>query len=151
VDLAELVEVCRTAHAAVAEAAGVALTAGASGPVDVVADPDRLRQVLGNLIRNAIAATAPGGRVELLAGMSGDRATAGVRDTGRGVAPEDLPHLFDRLWRADRARTGTARDGGGSGLGLAIARQIVADHGGTIDVTSAVGVGTTVTVSLPVR
>lgn len=149
VDLTELVEVCRTAHAAVAEAAGVVLTAVASGPAGVVADPDRLRQVLGNLIRNAVAATPPGGRVTLSVGVIDDRAIVQVRDTGRGVAPEDLPHLFDRLWRADRARGGADRSRGGSGLGLAIARQIVTDHGGTIDVTSTVGVGTTVTVSLP--
>ena len=156
VDLAELVEVCRTAHGAVADAAGVDLTADTHGPVEVVGDPDRLRQVFGNLLRNAVAATPPGGRVTLSLGRSGDCATIEVTDTGRGVAPEDLPHMFDRFWRADRARTSAdrARTGadrartGGSGLGLAIARQIVTDHGGTIDVTSAVGVGTTVTIRL---
>ncbi|WP_408997087.1 sensor histidine kinase [Streptomyces europaeiscabiei] len=69
-----------------------------------------------------------------------------VRDTGKGIPAKDLPHLFDRFWWADAAR---GRTTGGSGLGLSIARQIVTDHGGTIDVRSAVGVGTTFTVVLP--
>ncbi|GAA1768463.1 sensor histidine kinase [Luedemannella helvata] len=146
VDLAELVEVCRTAHAAVADTARVSLTVSADSPVEVEADPDRLRQVIGNLVRNAIAATPAGGRVAIDSRVVGQLAIVEVRDTGRGIAPEDLPHVFDRLWRADNAR---ARSGGGSGLGLAIAWRIVTDHGGTIQVASTVGQGTRVTVSLP--
>ncbi|NUR73341.1 MAG: HAMP domain-containing histidine kinase [Hamadaea sp.] len=144
VDLAELAETVRTAHSAVAEAAGLALDLRHHAEVTIDADSDRLRQVLGNLIRNAIAATASGGRITLT--ISADSATAylEVRDTGRGIAPADLTHVFDRLWRGD-----PARGRGGTGLGLAIARQIVSDHGGRIDVVSTVGVGTAFTVSLP--
>jgi two-component system, OmpR family, sensor histidine kinase BaeS len=69
-----------------------------------------------------------------------------VADTGTGIAPAALPHVFDRFWRADSAR---GRRTGGSGLGLSIARQIVTDHGGTITVASKLGVGTTFTITLP--
>ncbi len=146
VDLSELAETCRTAHGAVAEAAGIALRVDAQAPVGVYADPDRLRQVLGNLIRNAVAATQPGGTITLtVRGLDG-LALIQVSDTGRGMAEQDLPHVFDRFWRADTAR---GRGSGGSGLGLAIARQIVTDHAGRIDVTGRLGAGTTFTVGLP--
>jgi len=155
VDLAELLETCRTAHLARAEADGVALTvhieqSEASGnavpAVLVRGDPDRLRQVLGNLITNALRATSSGGSVSLHANRSGDTAVIRVADTGTGIEPEALPYIFDRFWRADPAR---GRRSGGSGLGLAIARQIVIDHGGTIAVESQVGIGTTFTITLP--
>ncbi|MEV7889991.1 sensor histidine kinase [Streptomyces sp. NPDC002817] len=152
VDLRDLLEAGRTAHRAQAEAAGVALELQAPGPVIVTADPDRLRQVVGNLVGNALRATAAGGTVTLALlpqGLAqGEPAVAEmeIRDTGRGIAAEDLPHLFDRFWRADASR---GRATGGSGLGLSIARQIVTDHRGTIEVRSAVGVGTTFRVSLP--
>lgn len=146
VDLRDLLETCRTAHQAKARDAGVTLAVEAPAPVHVVADADRLRQVLGNLVGNALRATAPGDTVTLALEGHGDRATVRVTDTGRGIPGEDLPHLFDRFWRADPAR---GRATGGSGLGLSIARQIVTDHRGTIDVASAVGAGTTFTVALP--
>jgi two-component system sensor histidine kinase BaeS len=84
--------------------------------------------------------------VTLALGVRGERAAVEVRDTGTGIPAEDLPHLFDRFWRADQAR---GRATGGSGLGLSIARQIVTDHGGTIEVRSEVGAGTVFTVLLP--
>ncbi|WP_405526535.1 ATP-binding protein [Streptomyces canus] len=145
VDLRELLEAAGTAHRAQADAAGVALRLEAPRPVDVIADADRLRQVVGNLVGNALRATAPGGTVTLALGRHGDLALLEVRDTGKGIPAEDLPHLFDRFWRADAAR---GRATGGSGLGLSIARQIVTDHQGTIAVESTVGVGTTFTVTL---
>ncbi|TDB81676.1 cell wall metabolism sensor histidine kinase WalK [Micromonospora sp. KC721] len=145
VDLAELLETCRIAHQAVADAAGVLLLASAAGPTLVNADPDRLRQVLGNLVTNALRATAAGS-VTLTATQAGAQAAITVADTGTGITPEHLPYVFDRFWRADAAR---GRSTGGSGLGLAIVRQIVADHGGTVSVASELGVGTTFEIRLP--
>lgn len=145
VDLAELLETCRTAHHARAEAARVSLRVEAQ-PVAVHADPDRLRQVVGNLVTNALRATAAGGSVRLVASHTHTQAVVQVIDTGSGIAPDALAHVFDRFWRADAAR---GRRTGGSGLGLAIARQIVTGHRGTITVASEVGVGTTFTITLP--
>jgi two-component system sensor histidine kinase BaeS len=105
-----------------------------------------LRQVLGNLIRNAVAATRAGGRITVTVRAGLTTASVAVADTGSGIAAEDLPHLFDRFWRADSAR---GRASGGSGLGLAIARQIVTNHGGTISATSRPGHGTVFTITLP--
>ncbi|MFF0017810.1 sensor histidine kinase [Streptomyces sp. NPDC005374] len=147
VDLRELLDTCRTAHQTQAETAGVALRLQAPGPVTVTADPDRLRQAVGNLLGNALRATAAGGTVTLTVAPRGELAVVEVRDTGGGIAAEDLPHLFDRFWRADPSR---GRATGGSGLGLSIARQIVTDHRGTIEVRSTTGVGTTFTIALPV-
>ncbi|MEU6102263.1 sensor histidine kinase [Streptomyces flaveolus] len=146
VDLRELLDTSRTAHLAQAETAEVALELAAPQPVRVTADPDRLRQAVGNLLGNALRATGPGGTVTLALGVRGGRATMEVRDTGTGIPAEDLPHLFDRFWRADPSR---GRATGGSGLGLSIARQIVTDHGGTVEVRSEVGAGTVFTVLLP--
>jgi two-component system sensor histidine kinase BaeS len=145
VDLAELLETCRTGHRPLAESEGVSLTVRGE-PVVVHADPDRLRQVIGNLITNALRATAAGGGVALSANRSGDRGIVRVVDTGTGIPAEALPRVFDRFWRADPAR---GRSTGGSGLGLAIARQIVTDHLGTITVASEPGRGTTFTITLP--
>ncbi|GLF97242.1 sensor histidine kinase [Streptomyces yaizuensis] len=148
VDLRDLLETCRSAHRARAEGAGLALVVEApvaDVPVLVNADADRLRQVVGNLVGNAIRATDRGGSVTLLLVPHGELAIVCVRDTGSGIPADDLPHLFDRFWRADAAR---GRQTGGSGLGLSIVRQIVRDHGGTVDVESTVGVGTTFTVTL---
>ncbi|QKW39693.1 HAMP domain-containing protein [Actinomadura sp. NAK00032] len=146
VDLRELLETARTAHRAQAEAAGVALRLEAPEPVLVTADPDRLRQVVGNLMSNALRATGAGGSVTLALASRDGSAVVEVRDTGTGIAAADLPRLFDRFWRADASR---GRATGGSGLGLSIARQIITDHGGTIEVRSEVGAGTTFTIALP--
>jgi two-component system sensor histidine kinase BaeS len=146
VDLAELLETCRTAHHARAETAKVRLMLDAPAPVYAHADPDRLRQVLGNLVTNALRATSPGGQVTLRVTGDLDCTTMQVIDTGSGIAANDLPQIFDRFWRADAAR---GRTTGGSGLGLAITKQIVTDHHGSIMVNSTVGVGTMFTITLP--
>ncbi|MDO0926992.1 ATP-binding protein [Streptomyces sp. TG1A-8] len=146
VDLRELLEAGRTAHRARAGTAGVALELRVPHPVHVLGDPDRLRQVVGNLLGNALRATGAGGTVTLVLSRRRGSAVVEVRDTGTGIPEADLPHLFDRFWRADPSR---GRATGGSGLGLSIARQIVTDHGGTIDVRSTVGAGTTFTITLP--
>jgi signal transduction histidine kinase len=145
-DLADLVSTGATAHRAVAAEAGIALTVDAPHPVWVEADSDRIRQVLGNLLSNAIRYTDQGGHVLLKVRAENDEAVLTVQDTGVGIAPGDLPHVFDRFWRADPARQ---RATGGTGLGLTIAHRIVTDHGGRIDVTSRPHIGTTFVVRLP--
>ena len=102
-------------------------------------DPDRVRQVLANLLDNALRHTPAGGRVTVQAlPHNSDGVLISVRDTGPGIAPADLPHVFDRFYRGDRSR---ARSSGGTGLGLAIARSLVQAHGGRMWVESAPGKG----------
>jgi two-component system OmpR family sensor kinase/two-component system sensor histidine kinase BaeS len=108
-------------------------------------DPDRLDQALLNLVSNALRHTPVGGRVTLAAQKAPDGVELLVADSGAGIDPADLPFVFDRFWRGDRAR---AR-GGSAGLGLPIARRLVEAHGGRIEVSSRPGVGTTFTVWLP--
>jgi signal transduction histidine kinase len=119
----------------------------ATDPVDVLGDGDRLHELVVILVENALHYTPPGGRITLrIERVGSDCVRLVVRDTGQGIAPEHLPHLFERFYRADPAR---GRGSGGSGLGLAIARTIVETHRGEITVDSTVGVGTTITVTLP--
>ena len=146
VDLADLVGVGATLHRAVAAEAGIALTVDVPAPVWVEADPDRLRQVLGNLLTNAIRYTDAGGHVLVRVREEAGQAVMIVQDTGVGMSPQDLTRVFDRFWRADPARQ---RATGGTGLGLTIAHRIVTDHRGRIEVTSRPGEGTTFTVRLP--
>jgi signal transduction histidine kinase len=109
----------------------------------VHADRDRIDQVLGNLIGNAVRFTPEGGRVRVGAGQDGEWVRFSVADTGVGIDPADLPHVFDRFWQAKRSRDG------GAGLGLAIARGIVAAHGGKMWVKSERGSGSTFFFTLP--
>ncbi|MCM4082829.1 sensor histidine kinase [Paractinoplanes hotanensis] len=145
-DLAELAAAGVTAQLAVAATAGVTLEVEAAAPVWVSADQDRMRQVLGNLLTNAIRYTDRGGRVAVRARAEAGEAVLSVEDTGVGIAPGDVPHVFERFWRADPARQ---RATGGSGLGLTIAQRIVTDHGGRIEVVSRPHLGTTFTVRFP--
>jgi two-component system cell cycle response regulator len=109
-------------------------------------DPARLREAVGNLIANAIKYTPPGGRVELSLARDATGTTIGLRDNGPGIAPDELPNLFDRY---RRGRAGRA-NGEGTGLGLSWAREVVRMHGGTLGVQSALGQGTRFTIRLPV-
>jgi signal transduction histidine kinase len=113
----------------------------------VQADRDRLAQVMGNLLSNALRYVPQGGHVAVQVTERGSEVVVAVADDGPGVPPEDLPHLFERFWRGDRARR---RIMGGSGLGLAIARHIVKAHGGRMWVHSVEGEGSTFTFTLPV-
>ncbi len=110
-------------------------------------DKDRLRQVLINLISNAIHYTPQGGEVAVSLSKAGDMARFIVRDTGPGIPAKDLPHIFDRFYRTEKARTRSKTSG--FGLGLSIVNAIVDHHGGQIDVDSVEGKGTTFTVLLP--
>ena len=110
------------------------------------ADPDRLTQVLRNLVRNAVTHTNPGDQVIVTARAHDHQLELAVSDTGPGIPPDELEHIFERFRRVDRSRS---RDRGGSGLGLAIARAIVEAHGGQIHAESTVGSGATFRIDLP--
>lgn len=150
------------AHRAAAEQAGLTLTVICRKPVEFTADGARLRQALGNLVGNAIRYTPAGGQVILRAeravppdrrGEPGDldvdSVDIEVADTGLGIPPEQLPHVFDRFWRTEHSRS---RLSGGSGLGLSIARHMIEAQGGQINVHShPQGGGTVFTIRMPVR
>lgn len=147
VDLgALLADAARSAHVRAATA-GMEVVVDVADGLVLTGDRERLRQVADNLLENALQHSG-GSRVTLTARRSERDAVLEVRvaDDGVGVRAEDVPHLFDRFWRADRSRT---RGTGGSGLGLAITRELVELHGGTIEVTSTPGRGTELVVTLP--
>lgn len=111
----------------------------------VRADEDRLQQVLLNIVDNALKFTHPGGRVEILASSEGQEAVLiQVCDTGQGIPPDALPHVFDRFYRADSSRSRSPQHVGGNGLGLAIAKELIEAQGGSITIESKPGEGTTV-------
>jgi two-component system OmpR family sensor kinase len=170
-DVVEVVQTTLANLAVAAEAKGVRLATDlANGLPPVLADPDRLAQIMRNLLSNALRHTPEGGQITVSATTYNERYElneAAVRivvaDTGEGIPPDDLPHIFDRFWRADRSRTREtvgpsiprqARDGTssgrGSGLGLAIARHLVRAHGGQMGVESEVGQGSRFWFTLPV-
>lgn len=109
-------------------------------------DRERIEQVIMNIVSNAIKYTPDGGRIELKAGASDGRVWLIVRDNGIGIPEKDLPRLYERFYRVDKARS---RQSGGTGLGLSIAKEILSQHEGSIHIDSVYGEGTTVTISLP--
>lgn len=144
-DLAALAESCVQLVRPLAEARSIELKT-VLNPTSQCADAGRLRQVLVNLLDNAIHYNYERGSIEVRVSREGEVAVLQVADTGRGIAPEHLPHIFKRFYRADQARTSSEHR---SGLGLAIVHSIVEAHGGTIAVESRLGLGTTFTVRLP--
>lgn len=146
VDIVELAEWEVRAFLPQGATQGIELRLDAPSPVrPVLVDAGRIRQVLGNLIRNALAHTASG---SIVVGVRqrDDAAVLTVTDTGKGIAPDDLEHIFERFYRVDKARS---RRAGGTGLGLTIARELVRAHGGAIAAESTVGKGTTFSITLP--
>jgi len=132
----------------VAEERGITLTISADQPAETYANPVDLRRLLSNLLDNAIRFTPSGGAVDVRTVAAGETVTLEVADTGVGIAPRDLEHVFDRFFKADPARThGSGIRSGG--LGLSICRSIADSCGGTIGIASRVGEGTTVTVRFP--
>ena len=147
VDPAALLERAGLAYMVQAEGQGLTLRVDSAPDLPSIAvDTDRMAQVLNNLVSNALRYTARGG-ITLSADADERAVRLRVQDTGNGIAPTDLPNVFDRFYRADASRQ---RATGGSGLGLAIAKAIVEAHGGTIAAASIVGEGTTFTIALPV-
>lgn len=149
VDLREIMAEAAETGGMLAEAAGITVTVESpEHPVVVPVDRTRIRQALLNLVTNAVKYTAAGGRVMLGLAERDQQVVLEVRDTGIGIAPGDVPHVFDRFWRADPARTRMG-ESAGTGLGLAITKWIAEAHGGSITVQSRPGRGTIFTISLP--
>ncbi|MFC4508146.1 MULTISPECIES: sensor histidine kinase [Streptomyces] len=142
----ELVAQVVSAHSARAENSGIRLHAHTDPGLWLHADPVRMRQALGNLVSNALRHTPADGTVTVTAWPADDLAVLSVEDTGSGIAPEDLSHVFERFWRAEKSRS---RHTGGSGLGLSIVRQLVEEHGGTVTADSRPGDGAVFTLWLP--
>ena len=113
---------------------------------DVNGDRERIEQVITNIVSNAVKYTPDGGRIDLTVGTSGPNVFVRVRDNGIGIPEKDLPRLFDRFYRVDKARS---RESGGTGLGLSIAQEILNQHKGHIEIASEYGKGSTVTITMP--
>jgi two-component system, OmpR family, sensor histidine kinase BaeS len=145
VDLDEIVLACIARIADRCEARGVALEDHVSR-ARVEGDPERLAQVVDNLLSNALRYTHAGGRIVVALRADGDAAVVEVADTGIGIAPEDVTRIFDRFWRGPEARALAA---GGSGVGLALVADLVCAHDGRVDVASRPGRGSSFTVRIP--
>ncbi|NNJ09972.1 HAMP domain-containing protein [Chloroflexales bacterium ZM16-3] len=144
-DPAGLIESAVARMAAQATQRGISLHTDLPPDLPTISvDTGRIEQVMLNLLQNALAFTPGGGSVTVRAAQDGPWLRVAVADTGVGIAPEHLPHIFERFYKSDPARSG-----GGTGLGLAIARHLVERHGGEISAASTLGVGTTMTISLP--
>jgi signal transduction histidine kinase len=131
---------------ALAAERGIALDVSAAPELRVRGSREQLRQLVVILVDNALRYTGEGGRVEVDVARRDGSAVMAVTDTGIGIPPGSLEHVFERFYRADEART---RDSGGAGLGLAIAQKLVDEHGGRIAAKSTPGTGSTFTVTLP--
>jgi len=150
VDLRALTQEVYETALILGEGASVAVHLPFTADATIPGDPKMLRQLLLNLVTNAIKYTPPGGRVDIGLGRHPDTVTFAVRDTGIGIAAAELPHVFERFWRADRARSRTA-ERGGFGLGLAISQWIAQAHGGTLTAASRLGKGSLFTLTLPIE
>lgn len=148
IELSQLIESTLASFQAQAATQRVTMTA-ALGPLPAIdVDSDRVQQTIGILIANALRHTPADGAIKIALRRDNSQAIIEVADSGAGIPPEDLPHIFERFYRADKSRS---RESGGSGLGLAIAKSIVLAHGGSISATSEVGQGTTVRFTLPLK
>jgi signal transduction histidine kinase len=148
VDLTELVGSAVQSVAPLAQDRGIELTLACDALPPLEGDAGRLGQVIDNLLTNALKFTPSGGRVEVLGSKRDNIVRLEVRDTGMGISAEDQQHLFERFFRTSEAQTEAIQ---GTGLGLSIVVAIVEAHGGSVEVESDLGVGTTFTVVLPVE
>jgi two-component system OmpR family sensor kinase/two-component system sensor histidine kinase BaeS len=149
--LADLIQDIVSSFSSQAEMQHIEFKSSITNPnTELTADYDRLNQVLSNLVSNALRHTPEGGRMSIETETTSN-VERGVRirvkDTGSGIASEDLPFVFDRFWRGDKSRSERTH----SGLGLAITKQLIHAHDGMIDVQSEVGKGTTFTIELPFK
>jgi heavy metal sensor kinase len=152
-DAAELAEQCAAVVRPLAEAQGLRLMVSANGadqkgdcPTRLTTDPDKLREILNNLLHNAIQYNRPAGQIDVMVARDNGHVRLEVRDTGIGIAAEAREHIFERFYRADPSRTS---DGMNAGLGLAIVKEYVELMGGRIAVDSAPGQGSTFRIELP--
>lgn len=149
VDVGDLLRDARVNFGPQADDRGVTLALDLPGELPpVMADRRRVSQVVSNLLTNALRHTPRGGCVRLSAAATGEAVEVAVADTGGGIPPQDLAYVFERFWRGEKSRS---RAGGGSGLGLAIAKRLVEMHGGSIEVESTPGEGSTFRFTLPLR
>ncbi len=146
VDVGQVLAIIEAFYEAAAAEAGIRLHVSSAPRLHAELDRTLFQQAIGNLVSNAIAHTPAGGSVNLVARASGMSLTVTVSDTGCGIAPEHLPHVFERFYRVDRARAGSAHN---AGLGLAVVMSIVIRHGGHVEIASEVGRGTEVRLILP--
>jgi heavy metal sensor kinase len=147
VDLGVAVAEASEEFVALAETRGIVLDRAIAPEVTVTGDRDALKRAVANLLENAVRLAPAGSWVRLAVGSERGMAWVAVSDEGPGIRPEDQPKVFDRFWRADKARS---RADGGTGLGLAIVKQIAESHGGEVQLQSRVGVGSTFAIWLPV-
>jgi signal transduction histidine kinase len=147
IDLAALIQSIATNFGAAAEAQQITIDVKSNEPLPLIrADADRVGQVLHNLIGNALRYTPGGGRITIETSRFAQAVRVEVRDTGEGLAADDVAHVFDRFYRSDKSRV---RHSGGSGLGLAIVKSLIEAHGGTIGVESTLGQGSCFWFTLP--
>ena len=144
--LIDLVQSTTDQMSLLAEVKSIALTIEARDYVKVTGDAPRLKQVVVNLVDNAVKYTPEGGRISIIISEIDRKACLSIIDTGIGIPAEALPHIFERFYRTDKARS---RDAVGAGLGLSIVRSIVQAHGGTVEVESTESKGTTFRILLP--
>ena len=148
VDVTNLAEQCANMVRPLAEARGLNLRVLRNGPIQLQTDPDKLREVINNLLHNAIEYNCPNGSVDVCVERHNGHLQVEVRDTGIGIAPEAREHIFERFFRADASRHA---DGLHAGLGLAIVKGYVDLMGGTIAVESTPGKGSTFRLALPLQ
>jgi signal transduction histidine kinase len=144
VDLSEIVSDLAEFYSYLAEETGVTLNCETKGPVPVSVDVDRIRQAVTNLLDNAVKYTRPGDRIDVTVDGGPNLPSLTVADTGIGIAPEDIPHIWDRLFRGDKSRSAP-----GLGLGLGLVKAIVETHDGTVAAESRPGEGSRFTITLP--
>ncbi len=146
VDVSKLTREIAEIYSHVAEDRSLTISVSADKPCETMADENRLRQALGNLLDNAVKYTQPGGRIDLAVKMATRQIAVSVRDTGIGIATEDLPRVWERLFRSDKSRSQR-----GLGLGLSLVRAVARAHGGDCLVRSQPGAGSEFTLHIPLR